>query len=113
MTAEYAIRLQQAYSEVADTCDIETDRHKPWASTADAFLLNKVLGDINKKDRILDLGCCGYPWITNFCIVKDTMWLGLMLINRIRIITTWFVNLAYPSYPMTVKIFHLIEVLLI
>lgn len=67
MNDECTSRLQQSYSEVAQTCDIETDRHKPWASTSDAFLLDKVLKDIDKEeDRILDLGCCGYPWITNF-----------------------------------------------
>lgn len=59
--------VQQAYSEVADTCGIENARHKPWASTSDSALLNKVLKRIDKEnDRILDLGCCGYPWITNF-----------------------------------------------
>jgi len=68
MDTKFAKRVQRAYAEVANTCDIKTARHKPWASTNDAILLREALKNIHKEedDRILDLGCCGWPWITNF-----------------------------------------------
>jgi ubiquinone/menaquinone biosynthesis C-methylase UbiE len=67
MDTKFAKRVQKAYAEVANACNIKTARSKPWASTNDAILLKDALKDIDKDDdKILDLGCCGWPWITNF-----------------------------------------------
>lgn len=49
MNDDLVVRVQQAYSEVADICDIKTPRHKPWASANDAILLKKILGDVDKE----------------------------------------------------------------
>jgi SAM-dependent methyltransferase len=60
-------RVQAAYREVAQACEIEKSRAEKWAVANDTLLLDRVLKRIDRDtDRILDLGCCGWPWITNY-----------------------------------------------
>ncbi|WP_436908912.1 class I SAM-dependent methyltransferase [Halosimplex marinum] len=67
MTTDLTRRIQQSYQEVADACGIENARHQSFASANDAILLEKVLKNVESEGgRVLDLGCCGYPWVTNF-----------------------------------------------
>jgi len=67
MDAQMIQEVTQAYREVADQCELDSPRAMPWAAANDVLLLDQVLSDVNLgNDRILDFGCCGWPWITNY-----------------------------------------------
>lgn len=62
-------RVHESYNDAARACSIQSRRISPWQTSHDALLLNNILPKINKEnDRVLDFGCSGCPWTSNFLI---------------------------------------------
>jgi SAM-dependent methyltransferase len=59
-------QIKDAYNRVASTTGDNSSRQHSWSVARDGAALDRILPNVSKDDLIVDLGCCGIPWVTTY-----------------------------------------------